>query len=266
MISKLIIAIASTMTGSVMLFSQGLGSLSEKVKSLAGTGSSAPEGVNEQLSARPFAEKLREKLSEGDPLVRQGLILATVSATGMGPVDVLAELDGGESITAIAENAGSSEEAVLAVYDELVEYVFGTAAESDRLPESIAESRIAWYQGVGRLMIDQPGMQPGFPGLHQLHIAIIAAAARAGDLTRWELQAGLHDCQTLDEIMKENGHSGQEAVNLAMDHFDDLLNRGVESGKLSADQRLEWANYLQDALQDMVTTPGLHLAGKTCTP
>lgn len=265
MITKFFTLFASLTTGVALLFSQGPKPYLERVKGLMND--ILPEStpaVLEEASGQLVRDWLIRKDSAGDPYVRQGLILAAVSATGLSPVEVLENLDEGQSIEEIVELNAATVDDVLAVYDQTVEYLFGKAMDNERLPESLAQSRIEWYQDVGRLMIDQPGLKPAFPGLHQLHVAIIAAAAKVGEINRWEMQAGLHDCQTLDEILAENGHTGQEAVDLTMGHLNDLLDRGVESGALSSDQAREWSEFLQEALEKMVVTPGLHVAGIQC--
>ena len=198
-------------------------------------------------------------------MVRYGLILAAVSATGLSPVDVLSALDNGSSVADIAGSAGLSVEDVLNVYDDTVEYFFKRSVENGRLPEELAQSRIFWYQEVGRQMVDQPGLKPPFPGLHELHQAIILAAVKVGDLDRDQVREGLKNCQSLENILVEDGHTGQEAVDYAVERISSLLDRGVDAGKLTDGQAEDWLASITSALEEMVKTPGLHIAGQQCS-
>jgi hypothetical protein len=140
------------------------------------------------------------------------------------------------------------------------------AVSSGRLPASLAESRTAWYQNAGEMMVDQPGLRPAFPGLHQLHVTLITAAVRTSGMERSQIRDQLKTCQTLDEILKESGHSGQEAADSTLSWLDERLDRLVQAGKLSEEQKGDWHQTLQAALANMVITPGVHVAGKECTP
>ena len=57
---------------------------------------------------------------KGDPQVRQGLVLATVSVTGLHPVDVWNGLADGKSLADLANSKGKTAEDILAVFDESV--------------------------------------------------------------------------------------------------------------------------------------------------
>lgn len=212
-----------------------------------------------------LAQRVRARRPQGDPRLREGLVLAAVSATGLRPVQVLESLADGLSITQIAVEAGSSEAQVLQVFDETVRYLFEKAVENGRLPESLAEARIQWYQQAARQMVDQPGLRPAYPGLHELHLTLIAAAVRSAGLDPQETRQELRDCRSLEEILEAQGHSGQEAVDAAMQFLDRGLERLVENGRLSEDQRNNWSASLRESLETMVTVPGLHLAGKVCS-
>lgn len=203
---------------------------------------------------------------KGDPLVRQGLVLAAVSVTDLSSVEVLEALQAGKSVGEITESAGNTLGEVLAAYDETIEFVFNTAKERRGLPASLVESRIQWYQETGRQMVDQPGLTPAYPGLHQLHVAIILAAAKVGELGRMEIRDGLKACQSLDDILEANGHSGSEAVDLAAGRIDERLQKLVDEGRLSEGQRQEWLAGITAALEQMVGALGLHMAGGACAP
>ena len=222
----------------------------------------------EQFARRGMRLGLRERLRQPDPgdeMVRYGLVLAAVSATGLSPVDVLSALDGGGSIADIAGSAGKPAEDILAAYDDTVEYFFNRAVENGELPEELAQNRIAWYQEAGRQMVNQPGLKPPFPGLHQLHQAIIMAAVQVGDLNRDQIREGLQDCRSLEDILAENGHTGQEAVDYAVERISSLLDRGVEAGKLTGAQSEAWLASITSALEEMVRTPGLQISGRQCS-
>jgi hypothetical protein len=212
-----------------------------------------------------LVQRLRARRPQGDPRLRDGLILATVGATGLRPVQVLESLTDGLSISQIAIEAGSSEDQVLQVFDETVHYLFEKAVDNERLPESLAEVRIQWYQQAARHMVDQPGLRPAYPGLHELHQTLIAAAVRSADLDPRETRQELMECRSLEEILETQGHSGQEAVDAAMIFLDRGLDRLVENQRLSEDQRNDWSASLRKSLETMVTVPGLHLAGKVCS-
>jgi len=201
---------------------------------------------------------------KGDRLVRVNLVLAAVSATGLSPVSVLQGLQSGKSISDIADSSGKAAADVLAVYDETVEFIFNQAQKNGRLPASLAQSRIDWYEGAARQMVDQPGLAPAFPGLHELHVALITAAVRVGGLDRSTVRNELKACKSLDDILKDNGHTGQEVVDAAMQRLDTALGRLVASGKLDAEQEQSWSDSIRTALENMIQAPGLHVAGKVC--
>lgn len=293
MIAKLITFVSSLVAGASLLFGGGSGlsmpladtSMPGTVQQDPGTTQNpdAPQSENgsaghteSQPRTATGARPLRRlnntdrhggfrQPGPGDEMVRYGLVLAAVSATGLSPVDVLSGLDQGSSIAEIAESAGKSAEDVLAVYDATVEYFFNQAVENGRLPEELAQSRIAWYQEVGRQMVDQPGLEPPFPGLQELHRTIVLAAGQVGDLNRGQIREGLQNCQSLEEILVENRHTGQEAVDYAAERIGNLLDRGVEAGKLTDEQAGDWLASITAALEEMVKTPGLEIAGLKCS-
>lgn len=212
-----------------------------------------------------LVQRLRVPRPQGDPHLREGLVLATVSATGLRPVQVLESLTDGLSISQIAVETGSSQAQVLQVFDETVRYLFEKAVENKRLPESLAEARIQWYQQAARQMVDQPGLRPAYPGLHELHQTLIAAAVRSAGLDPRKTRQELRNCRSLEEILAAQGHSGQEAVDAAMQFLDRGLERLVENDRLSKNQWDNWSASLRESLETMVTVPGLHLAGTICS-
>jgi hypothetical protein len=217
----------------------------------------SPAGSINLFRNRPWPFK-------GDRLLRVNLVLAAVSATGQSPVSVLRGLQDGKSIKDIAGSSGKTAADVLAVYDETVEFIFEQAQKNGRLPAGLAQSRIDWYEQAAQQMVDQPGLTPPYPGLHELHVALITAAVRVGGLERANVRNELKACKSLDGILKENGHTGQEVVEAAMQRLDIALGRLVSSGKLSVAQQQSWADSIRTALEMMIQTPGLHVAGKEC--
>ena len=261
MITKILTLIASSLAGFTMMFSSPGATLAQ-LDALQGP--ETPELGTWRPPSPPDFNRLRDWLYRGDPRVREGLVLATVSATSLRPLEVIQALEDGQSILGIAESAGSSSAEVLSIYNETAEHLIERAVENGRLPQSLAQIRIEWYQNVAGLMIDQPGLSPAYPGLHELNVTIITAAVRVGELTRWEVRDGLHACRSLDEILVEGGHSGPEAVEQAMRPIQFWLDKLVEQGKLSDAQRQEWEASLESTLEQMVSTPGLHVAGREC--
>lgn len=262
MITNIIISLTSLVTGTTMLFGGMTYNMLVRVQSLP----SRHTQEAETSAPIPVPQRIKDQLKRGDDLVHHGLVMATVSITGLSPVEVMQALDEGSSLVKVAESAGYPVAAVLSIYDETVEYIFHRAIENERLPANTAEYWIRWYQNVGRKMVEQPGMQPRYPGLHQLHVGLIAAVARVGDIKRWEMQSELHACRSLDELLSNRGHSSQEAIDLVMQRISSLLDKSVELGMLADGQRQDWQASLQDALQEMVVMPGMHLAGMECTP
>lgn len=200
----------------------------------------------------------------GDRPLRRGLVAITAQETGLRPREVVDRLRDGQSLAEIAEEAGSSREAILARFGETVERRFDRAAEDQRLPADVAGMRAAWYQGAAEKMVGQPGLSPAYPGLHELHVVAITAATRLSDLPRATIRDELRDCRTLDEILTGAGHSGQAAVDAAMTVLDEKLDGLVAAGKLSEAQRTSWGEGIEAALGTMVITPGVHVAGKEC--
>ena len=286
MIAKLIMFVSSLVAGTSLLFGSASGLSMPILQASTPTASQGERasrsgggqqyGLPPQVDRSPVGRHLgwlngasRRKILRPpgpvDEMVRYGLILAAVSATGLSPVDVLSALDNGSSVADIAGSAGLSVEDVLNLYDDTVEYFFKRSVENGRLPEDLVQSRISWYQEVGRQMVEQPGLKPPFPGLHELHQAIILAAVQVGDLNRDQVREGLKNCQSLEDILVENGHTGQEAVDYAAERIDGLLDRGVKAGKLTDAQAEGWLASITSALEEMVKTPGLHIAGQQCS-
>ena len=266
MIAKLVSWISSLVAGVAMLWggasgSAGLGAQMDPV----GLPLAADIPVSESPGLAGRFEG-RGWLFKGDPFVRHGLVLATVSVTDLSAVEVVEALEAGKSVAEIAELAGKTEDDMLAEYDETIEFIFNTAKERRDWPESLVKSRIEWYQQAGRQMVHQLGLTPAYPGLHQLHVAIILAAAKVGKLGRVEVRDGLKACQSLEDILEANGHTGSEAVDLAAGRIDERLQKLVDEGRLSESQRQDWLAGITVALRKMVATPGLHLAGKACAP
>lgn len=201
----------------------------------------------------------------GDRLLRLGLIGATAQTTGLPPREVLTAVNQNKSLVDIAQSAGKTEADLLATFDEDAEAFFNRAITNNRLPAALAENRKAWYKAAARQMVNQPGLEPAYPGLHQLHVAIISAAVKVSGLSRSDIRSQLEACHTLEEILATNGHSGQEAVDLSIQKIDQGLAGLVESGKLSTTQSDNWHAAILNALQKMITTPGLHVAGKECS-
>ncbi len=263
MITKILSLLSSLVAGASLMLGQAISPGTPVVAELE----SVPEGIDQAASAPADPNgrfKRRAWAFQGDALVRQGLVLAAVSVTGESPVMVFEALEAEKSITEIVEQAGSSEAEVLVVYDETITFLFEHRGEKRDLPESLVEVRIEWYQDVGRQMVDQPGLTPAYPGLHQLHVGIIMATARVSGAERGEIRRALKNCQTLEDVLDVNGHSGEEAVDLAVEHIDRLLQRFEDQGELSPDQHQDWLAGITDALEKMVATPGLHLAGREC--
>ncbi|HEX6290145.1 MAG TPA: hypothetical protein VFZ66_13205 [Herpetosiphonaceae bacterium] len=206
----------------------------------------------------------REARPHGDPVVRQGLITATAAVTAQKPRQVRAQLEAGKSIEQIALTAGKSAADVLARFDAGVDRALRRAVDSGRLPQSVANARAAWFKQAARLQIDQPGLQPAFPGLHELHVMMISAAVRVSGMRRVDIRAQLESCKTLSAIVATRGKSGADVARDALAQADRTLMQWVSEGKLTTAQRDEWHAALQAAMSNMVSTSGLHVAGKEC--
>lgn len=201
-----------------------------------------------------------------DRLVAAGLVRAVVRVTGQRPLLVLRGLRDDLSLAQVAEQTGHMPDEVLAEFNERLQAGLDRAVENGRLAESMVESRRDWYQQSARNMLVVPGMRPGFPGLHRLHTALIAAAAKVGEVDREQMRASLEACQTLEQILADSGHGGEEAVSLVMERVDQALDGFVERERLTAEQQQTWRAALESSLQDMLAAPGLHLAGTDCAP
>lgn len=200
----------------------------------------------------------------GDPGVRRGLIGAAALATDQRPRQIVEQMREGQSIADVAAAAGKTKEDVLAIYDAEVDRRIDEAVESGRLPASMADGRKSWFKSAARQMIGQPGLNPAYPGLHELHVTIIRAATHVGEISRQEMGQELESCRTLNEILADRGHTGQEAVDIAMERINSWMDQLVEQGKLSEELRQSWRDGIEAALTAMLDTPGLHVAGKDC--
>jgi hypothetical protein len=263
MITKLFTWISSLLVSGSLLLSQG------SPAAAAANPTPAPQtpGLT-QPQAGPAPNRRWPALAwpfRGDPLVKRGLVEAAALVTGKDVLDVRQALIDGQSIAGFAAANGKSSDDVLNRYEALVQKALDQEVANGRLPASLAESRAAWFQEAGRQMIDQPRLAPAYPGLHQLHVALITAAVKVGGLERAQVRTDLQACQTLDEILTRAGHTGQEAVDFTMQRLDVMMDRLVQNGRLSAALRQSWHDSLQAALEQMITTPGLHVAGKECS-
>jgi predicted RNase H-like HicB family nuclease len=200
----------------------------------------------------------------GDPIVNRSLTDALIHAAGLEFWDVRDGLKADKSIADIAKEAGKTQADVLKEYDALIDKAIAHAVEDGIFPESMSASRAAWFKAAGRQMIDLPGLQPAYPGLHELHVALLRNAGRIAEIDRREMGDSLKACKTLDEIMKAEGHTGQQAVDAAMENIDTWLADLVESGDLTAAKQTGWSTSIEQAFKSMLTTPGLHVAGKEC--
>ena len=201
----------------------------------------------------------------GDLQLRRALVAAAARATGQTPQQVRDAVRAGRSIAEVATAGGKATDDVLAIYDQMVADRFAQAVERGRLPEHLAESRTKWFQAAGRQMINQPGLAPAYPGLHELHGTIIGTAARVSGLQRSAIREQLYSCRTLNDILAGHGHSGAEAVAAALGYIDAQMDALVQAGRLSTGQRQSWHDAINAALTRMVETPGLHVAGKQCS-
>ena len=200
----------------------------------------------------------------GDVVVLNGLVAATAAVTIQRPARVREQLRNGKSIEQIAQAAGKSSVDVLARFDTGVDTAMARAVENGRLPQSVADSRAAWFKQSARLQIDQPGFKPAFPGLHELHVVMISAAVEVSGIPRAGVRAQLETCKTISDVVATRGKSGADVANGAMMHLDKHLQENVANGKLITAQRDEWRAALQSTTLNMTTTPGLHVASKAC--
>jgi len=203
---------------------------------------------------------------KGDRLVRAGLIRATADVTGLEPKEVLASLKDKMSLADIAVAQGKSADQVLAAFDKKVEEGAQKAVDEEKLSADMAKSRVEWFKDVARKMVVLPAMRPIYPGLHELHVAMITAAVRVSGMERAVVRSELEKCRTINEILADEGKTGQEAVDAAMK----IINRGLDAlvklDRLTQEQRDEWSADISAALTKMIDTPGLHVAGKACAP
>jgi hypothetical protein len=202
----------------------------------------------------------------GDPAVHNGLVAATAAATGQRSRLVRNQLKQGKSVAQIAQAAGSSAADVLTRFDQGIDKAMQRATASQRLPQSIADSRAAWFKQSARLQIDQPGLTPAFPGLHEVHVIMISAAVRQSGISRATIRAELEACENLSTIVAPKGKTGTDVANEASAQADKLFDSWVAADKLTAAQRDEWRSVFEKTAGNMNNTPGLHVAGKECAP
>lgn len=200
----------------------------------------------------------------GDPVVHNGLVAATAAATRQRPRLVRNQLKQGKTIEQIAQAAGSSAADVQARFDQGIDKAMQRAVTNERLPKSVADSRAAWFKQSARLQVDQPGLEPAFPGLHEVHVMMISAAVRQSGISRATIRSELETCKTLTTIVGSRGKTGADVANDASAQADQLLDAWVATGKLTTAQRDEWRAAFGQTATNMVNTPGLHVAGKEC--
>jgi hypothetical protein len=264
MITKLLTILTSLAVGGAALF--GLTSRAIAQDGLLQS-SAPPSAVTTQIAPAPGEGGRFDRWSfRGDQRLHRALVLATLKVTGLRPEVLRAALEDDKSLSEIAASAGKSEAAVLAFYDDAMAWLFRRAVEDGKISEAVAQSRVIWFQQVARQVIDQPGLRPPYPALHELHRILLFTAVKVGDLDREQLRDGLTACKTLDQILQENDHSGQEAVKEAMSRINGWLKQLVKEDKMTLAQSQEWSESIAAALSRMITIPGLHLAGGKCAP
>lgn len=200
----------------------------------------------------------------GDPIVLDGLVAATAFATNQRPRAIKTQVQTGASIAASAQKAGVSTEDVLAEFDQRLDERMAKSVERGKLPQSVATARAVWYKQSARLQIDQPGLAPPFPGLHEMHTITIGAATAASGLKRSDIRAQLRTCTTLTEIIASSDTTSAAVVAQAMTTLDQHFAPYVADGTLSTAQRDKWRPVLEQTVTNMLSTPGLHVAGKEC--
>jgi len=218
----------------------------------------------ESSTVAQVAERDHKKQPHGDQAVVKGLIKATANITGLRAADVRARLQAGQSIEGIAIGAGKTAVAVLTGFDSIIDKAMQRAVQNDRLPQSLADARAAWFKQSARLQIDQPGLAPRFPGIHELHVAVIRAAVRVSGIPRADIRAELESCMTLTNIVATKGKTSQDVVDDAMAQLTKALQTALDHGNLTTAQRDEWRAALLAGVNNMVNAPGLHVAGKEC--
>lgn len=203
---------------------------------------------------------------QGDRIVHLGLIRATAEVSGLEAKEVVKSLKEKKSLAEIATEQGKTIDEVLAVFDKKAKEAAQEAVQKGKLPESLANIRVEWYQAAARKMVNLPGMRPWYPGLQELNAMIITAAMRVSGMKRAEVRTELDKCRTLNEILADKGKTGQEAI----DQTEKFINRGLDLllklERLSQAQRDEWSADISAALTKMVDIPGLHVAGIECAP
>jgi hypothetical protein len=205
-------------------------------------------------------------LFRGDRIVHLGLIRATAEVTGLEPREVVNSLRDKKSLAEIATEQGKTIDEVLEAFDNKAQEAVEKAVQERNVPERLANSRAEWYQAVARKMVNLPGMRPNYPGLHELHAALITAAVRVSDMKRAEVRTELEKCRTLNEILADKGKTGQEAIDRTMKFINRGLDFLLKQDRLSQAQRDEWSVDISAALTKMVDMPGLHVSGEECTP
>lgn len=197
----------------------------------------------------------------GSKLTHKLLIRMTALSLGIEPKDVKAQLKEGKTITTIA---AAKRDDVLSRYDAQIDASFAKQVSAEKLPASVAEARKAWFKRDARLMLDQPGLKPPFPGLHEVHVVVISATVKVTGVSRADVRATLENCGTVAEVASQHGKTGADVANLALANLDKLMDAAVQRHALTVEQRGSWHNALQSSLNAMVTTHGLHVAGKKC--
>lgn len=215
----------------------------------APSGGSASKGLADRIW-----ELLGKRAFRGDRQVRQGLVLAAVNVTGQSPVEVLQALKNGQSITEIAQSTGKTSADVLSVYNQTVEYLIQQAVQKHPALANSQQLRTSWYEQAGALEIDLPGMAPAFPSLPELHAAATLATIKVSGVGRAQLRQDLRAGISLNDILVKSGHTGQEALAVAMSRIDTRLNTLVDNSRLSAAQRQAWSTSISDLLIQIINT------------
>ncbi len=173
------------------------------------------------------------------------LIAATVTVTGLTEQEVRTALQGGQTLTQIAESKGKTAAAVIAAARATLEASLKQAVTDGKLTQTQADAQLAAFDTSAPTWMtsttvgqerggrgDFDGMGRGLNGAHSLIEATASVTGLTERAVMTELQAG----KTLTQIAEANGKTADAVIAAARATLEASLKQAVTDGKLTQTQ------------------------------
>jgi hypothetical protein len=262
MITKILSIITSLTVGGATLMGLAITPVVKDVQ-LQPTATPVVTGNNDNQN--PGKTNSTAMTFRGDLFLIRGLMQATANITGLRPEQIQQAVQSGQSLIQIIESAGKTAQDIMSSFENRVNTFLQKGVDNGRITTEQAQKVTNFVQNAAPNVLRQSPLKPTYPGLPDLQRLILTASVQVGSLDKNTVRQDLQACQSLNDILTASGHTGQEAVDAAMNHLDAYLGRQVKNGTLTADEQQQWLASIKADLTKLVAMPGLGRAGKACT-